>query len=235
MPNTFGRSNNGSGSSSSAPGHLKEWPRTRSKAPTTRCAGARNGLRARGPHSPAQRPASDGKEQPSLTVVFGIDCDLTQLFSPWCCLQLVRSMAAPGRVRRFAVCVIVPGLLVAGCADGRAASSSKTSAGVPATSVLPCPRAALPLPNYGVAPAAEAGLAAAIHQRRTPHIIVESAERAPTGPRGEGVKKYCGSTVWKRTVEVDMLQSNAPGASIAEIVVFVARFPLGYQTWYVAH
>lgn len=78
-------------------------------------------------------------------------------------------------------------------------------------------------------------MASAVHQRRTQHIVITSAERAPGGPRGEEVRKNCGRTVWKRTVEVDMLQTNAPGTSIAEIVVFVARFPLGYRTWYFAH
>lgn len=36
-------------------------------------------------------------------------------------------------------------------------------------------------------------------------------------------------------VRIAVRQTNAPGTSIAEIVVFVARFPLGYRTWYFAH
>jgi hypothetical protein len=140
----------------------------------------------------------------------------------------------PGFVR-LAVVALVAAALLAACAENQPRSTPARSTRASASSVLPCPRRALPLPNYALAPAAEAGVAAAEHQRRSRHVVINSAERAPTGPRGDGVKKYCGRTAWKRTVEVDMTLTGAPGASIGEIVVFVSRFPLGYRTWYVAH
>lgn len=137
--------------------------------------------------------------------------------------------------------------LVAGCAGNahtskglridakRAASTGVSADDKGIAEAARCPRNALPLPTYAVAPAAEAGLAAAQHVRHTRNIIVTSSTRAPDAARGGVAKEVCGRKTWRRTVEVDMVIPNAPGASIGQVSVFVSRFPDGYRTWMFVH
>jgi hypothetical protein len=137
--------------------------------------------------------------------------------------------------------VVLTGLVVAlGLGRSEAATLSPTSASSAGATSSDCPQHVLRLPDVGVAYAAQQALNEAAHDfgdLDTRNAIVQAADRSAfAGPRGSEVLQQCGADVARRTVVVQLkFPRELPSASLSEGVVFVARFPLGYRVWEVAH
>ena len=139
-----------------------------------------------------------------------------------------------------AVAVVVAGA-VAGALAFRPAAAQAVSPlrpGVSQVALGRCPAGALPLPAEAVARAADQARieAPALYKGFGP-AVVELAWLAKFKLNVWAAAPFrCSPQVRNRTVVVVLLfPMMLPSASLAEGVVFVSLFPVGYQVWDVAH
>lgn len=129
---------------------------------------------------------------------------------------------------------------VAGVLAFRPAAAQAVSPPRPVSQVAlgRCPADALPLPAEAVARAADQARveAPALYKGSGP-AVVELAWLAKFKLNVWAAAPFrCSPQVRNRTVVVDLLfPKMLPSASLSEGVVFVSRFPTGYQVWDVAH